>query len=275
MSKYINYLKYKLLNFSGRASRKEFWISFLILTILMFSTFTLLVMNILLPELFVTILFLLCIPIYAVQIRRLHDIDRSGWNILLKIIPIIGVIILIIFYSSQGDMGKNRFGPSPYKKPDNSFIWPIIGCIAIIFSLMIAVLMNANDSLVNKYNNKGLALLEEGKKEEALQAFEEALIYKSADPALYLNKALVLYDLERYNDAISACKMAIRINSSFTDAYLVMGHSFVILKDYKEALDSYNMVLRYKPYDKDGLYSKTSVLMELGRLKEAEEVYNI
>ena len=125
-SRITSYLRYRLINFSGRATRKEFYLSFLVLTILLALVITSLVMNILPPELLPTILLLFYVPFLALQVRRLHDTDRSGWYILLKIMPIIGVIILIILYSSKGDMDKNRFGPSPYKKPDNSFIWPII-----------------------------------------------------------------------------------------------------------------------------------------------------
>jgi tetratricopeptide (TPR) repeat protein len=231
-------------------------------------------MNILPPELSPTILLLFYVPFLALQVRRLHDTDRSGWYILLKIIPIIGVIILIILYSSKGDMDKNRFGPSPYKKPDNSFIWTIIGFIFIIFFIVLFIAINGSDFLAEKYNNKGITLLKEGKKEVALEAFDKALTYASEDEGLYLNKALALYELERYNDAILACQLAIEINPSFTQAYLIMGHSFVRLKSYKESLDSYNMVLKYEPNNKDALYRKASILMNLERLEEAKETYN-
>ncbi|MEM8744990.1 MAG: DUF805 domain-containing protein [Pseudomonadota bacterium] len=53
----------------------------------------------------------LLLPGLAVSVRRLHDIDRSGWWILIAFIPIIGLIILIYWYVQPGTAGENRFGP--------------------------------------------------------------------------------------------------------------------------------------------------------------------
>ena len=57
------------------------------------------------------------IPNLAVTIRRLHDQDKSGWFILLGLIPIVGPFIVLIFYCIEGTRGPNRFGPDP-KGPD-------------------------------------------------------------------------------------------------------------------------------------------------------------
>ena len=56
------------------------------------------------------------IPSLAVQIRRLHDTDRSGWWILLGFVPIvnyIGIWVLLVFYCLEGTKGPNRFGEDP------------------------------------------------------------------------------------------------------------------------------------------------------------------
>jgi uncharacterized membrane protein YhaH (DUF805 family) len=53
------------------------------------------------------------IPNLAVTIRRLHDQDKSGWFIFLGFIPIVGGIILLVFYFIEGTRGPNRFGPDP------------------------------------------------------------------------------------------------------------------------------------------------------------------
>ena len=55
----------------------------------------------------------LLLPNIAVSIRRLHDTDRSGWWILIWLIPLIGLIVLLVFYLQQGDPGENRFRPPP------------------------------------------------------------------------------------------------------------------------------------------------------------------
>lgn len=53
------------------------------------------------------------IPSLAVQIRRFHDQDKSGWFWLLAFIPYAGSIILLVFMCIEGTKGENRFGPDP------------------------------------------------------------------------------------------------------------------------------------------------------------------
>jgi uncharacterized membrane protein YhaH (DUF805 family) len=53
------------------------------------------------------------IPSLAVTVRRLHDIDRSGWWILIGLVPLIGVIVLLVFALLDGTPGDNRYGSNP------------------------------------------------------------------------------------------------------------------------------------------------------------------
>lgn len=53
------------------------------------------------------------VPSLAVTIRRLHDLDRSGWWMLLAFIPLIGGIVLLVWFCSRGTVGPNRFGHDP------------------------------------------------------------------------------------------------------------------------------------------------------------------
>ena len=55
------------------------------------------------------------IPNLALTVRRLHDTNRSGWFILLGLIPLIGSIILIVFYAQDTDPQPNKWGPVPGK----------------------------------------------------------------------------------------------------------------------------------------------------------------
>jgi len=50
------------------------------------------------------------IPNLAVGVRRLHDIGKSGWNLLLGLIPIVGMIILIVWFCREGTIGPNEYG---------------------------------------------------------------------------------------------------------------------------------------------------------------------
>jgi uncharacterized membrane protein YhaH (DUF805 family) len=60
-----------------------------------------------------TLLALTILPNLAVQVRRLHDTDRSGWWLLLSVLPIIGQLIVLIFELTPGSKGRNRFGEPP------------------------------------------------------------------------------------------------------------------------------------------------------------------
>ena len=58
----------------------------------------------------------LIVPSLAVSIRRLHDIGKSGWFILISLVPVIGGIILIIFSLMDSQPGSNAYGPNPKGK---------------------------------------------------------------------------------------------------------------------------------------------------------------
>ncbi len=62
------------------------------------------------------------IPSIAVQVRRFHDQDKSGWFVLLGLIPYLGGLILIIFMCLEGTRGPNRFGPDP-RDPYNADVF--------------------------------------------------------------------------------------------------------------------------------------------------------
>jgi uncharacterized membrane protein YhaH (DUF805 family) len=55
----------------------------------------------------------LIVPSLAVAVRRFHDQDKSGWMILVSLIPLVGGIIFLVFMCLEGTRGPNRFGPDP------------------------------------------------------------------------------------------------------------------------------------------------------------------
>ncbi len=57
------------------------------------------------------------LPSLAVTVRRLHDIDRTGWWILIHFLPLVGPIVMIWFLATPGTAGPNRFGPDPLGPP--------------------------------------------------------------------------------------------------------------------------------------------------------------
>jgi uncharacterized membrane protein YhaH (DUF805 family) len=112
-------------DFSGRSRRKEYWMFFLgymLAAILLGIVGVALggfpsgqasggapVMMILLGLLVLALI----IPSLAVQVRRFHDQDKSGWFVLLNFVPYVGGIIVLVFMCLDGTRGDNRFGPDP------------------------------------------------------------------------------------------------------------------------------------------------------------------
>jgi uncharacterized membrane protein YhaH (DUF805 family) len=101
----------KYVDFSGRARRSEYW-WFVLFYVLVYIVAA--IIDGVLGTNFVVILAWLglLLPGLAVGVRRLHDTSKSGWFILLGLIPIIGGIILLIFYV-QDSAPDNQYGPSP------------------------------------------------------------------------------------------------------------------------------------------------------------------
>jgi uncharacterized membrane protein YhaH (DUF805 family) len=97
-------------NFSDRACRSEYWFWFLFVII---GNLVTLGIDYAIGIQIISSLFSLAVllPGIAIAVRRLHDLDRSGWWILLVLIPLIGAIILLIWFVSKGTDGSNRFGP--------------------------------------------------------------------------------------------------------------------------------------------------------------------
>lgn len=117
MNWYLAVLK-NYVGFSGRARRKEYW---------MFTLFNVIFSFILgvvdgivfgggensigvFGLIYSLAVFL---PSLAVSARRLHDIDRTAWWLLLCLVPIVGWLVLLVFAMLEGSKGDNRFGPDP------------------------------------------------------------------------------------------------------------------------------------------------------------------
>ncbi len=110
MEYYIGAWK-KFAEFSGRARRKEFWM--FILFNLIVSIVLTLVDNMLGIMMLGSIYSLaVLIPSLAIGARRLHDTGRSGWWQLLYFLPVIGFIVLIVFFV-QDSHDENDYGANP------------------------------------------------------------------------------------------------------------------------------------------------------------------
>ena len=96
--------------FDGRARRKEFW--FFALFYLLGAFATMFIDYLFGTEILFYVLYILAmaLPQAGVAIRRLHDIGRSGWWYLVSLVPIVGFILLIIWFSKDGDTHNNLYG---------------------------------------------------------------------------------------------------------------------------------------------------------------------
>jgi len=119
MSWYLKVLK-NYANFSGRAQRKEYWY---------FNLLSLIIAGVLgvvdaamgnpavtengVGPIGMIYILLTMLPAIAVTVRRLHDISRSGWWILIGLVPLIGIIVLIIFAAQDSDPNENEYGQNP------------------------------------------------------------------------------------------------------------------------------------------------------------------
>ncbi|MBN9145709.1 MAG: hypothetical protein ABT10_10925 [Novosphingobium sp. SCN 63-17] len=114
---------------SGRSQRREFWLYFIALWVVNGAIMALFgapvsytngmnfywgTQTSLTGQFLVGLIALFTlIPSYTVSIRRLHDIDRSGWWLLVWLVPFVGWFVLLIFFCLDGTYGRNRYGDDP------------------------------------------------------------------------------------------------------------------------------------------------------------------
>jgi uncharacterized membrane protein YhaH (DUF805 family) len=126
MNWYMEVLR-KYAQFDGRARRKEYWMFTLVNLLVSFAIALVGAMiggmiargsdNPSIVMMFVAPAWLYClvmiIPSLSVAVRRLHDTGRSGWWILIGLVPFVGGIILLVFYCLDSQPGPNEYGPNP------------------------------------------------------------------------------------------------------------------------------------------------------------------
>lgn len=110
---YLSAIKDHFFDFEGRAGRKSFWIFVVVNCIISF------ILGYIPPKVhgmsILSIIYSLGIllPSLGLAARRLHDIGKSGWFILVNLIPFIGSIWFLVLCAKQGDPNENVYGPVP------------------------------------------------------------------------------------------------------------------------------------------------------------------
>ncbi|WP_303309978.1 DUF805 domain-containing protein [Hymenobacter sp. BT730] len=105
--------------FTGRARRKEYWMFVLfqiligIAAIVLDSVLGTSIDSVGSGYLSLLASLIFIIPGLAVAVRRLHDVEKSGWFLLIGFIPVIGAIWLLVLFCTEGTRGENKYGPDP------------------------------------------------------------------------------------------------------------------------------------------------------------------
>ena len=118
MNWYLKVLK-QYADFSGRARRKEYWM--FVLFNMIFAIVAAILDNVLgiamegtgYGTLYGIYALAVLIPGLAVAVRRLHDVGKSGWMILITLIPLIGAIWLLVLLVTDSNLGENQYGQNP------------------------------------------------------------------------------------------------------------------------------------------------------------------
>jgi uncharacterized membrane protein YhaH (DUF805 family) len=113
-------------DFRGRARRTEYWMFTLVNTAV---SIVLILIDTLIGTTYQGLGLLqllyslgLLVPALAVGVRRLHDTGCSGWWTLLALIPIVGSIVLLVWFATAGRPGPNSYGPDPKAPVDGAWV---------------------------------------------------------------------------------------------------------------------------------------------------------
>ena len=108
---FLNPIKNHYADFSGRATRKEFWMFILFWLLISIGLYALSVIVGGVAKLVHTLIALaIFIPSLAIGARRLHDTGKSGWWQLVSLIPFVGVILMIVLFAQKGEDQDNIYG---------------------------------------------------------------------------------------------------------------------------------------------------------------------
>ena len=127
MEWYLKVVRDNYLNFNGRARRKEYWMFILfncIFVIVAMIADNMLGLDFTIGDgiysvslgygwIYIIYNLAVALPSWAVSVRRLHDVGKSCWFLLISLLPIIGAIWLLVLFVTDGNPGENAYGPNP------------------------------------------------------------------------------------------------------------------------------------------------------------------
>jgi len=214
MNWYIRVLK-KYAVFSGRARREEYWM-FVLFNFIFSLVASLLDMVIFgmafwgFSPLYVVYAIAVFIPGLAVAVRRLHDVGKSGWYVLINLIPIAGPIWFLVLACTDSQLGDNKYGPNPKGESDNSIT---------DYSKAIELVPDGADV----YYNRGDAYDEMGEYGKAIVDYSKAIELDPNHTLAYYNRGCAYGEIGAYDKAIADYNKAIELNPNDALAYYNRG----------------------------------------------------
>jgi tetratricopeptide (TPR) repeat protein len=274
-----------LFSFKGRTSRKEYIARFITVVVILF----ILKLNaeyknpndnwffIITLGLFAILAWISIFQYFPLAVRRLHDLNASGWYVLISFIPFGQLLILWLMFK-KGTNGPNKYGTSSdnYNERDTSLKYNLL-----VFGVIIALILLIDSRITTLHENQKYGLLatklatEYYKRKDydnALENFDLAIDFTPEDPSLYMAKGDVLLKLHRYDEALIEFDHAIKEDNSFYKAHANKGMLLVLLNNHQDAIVSLNKALALEPNNKDNflLYAaKAKAFAHLGQNQEA------
>lgn len=135
-----------------------------------------------------------------------------------------------------------------------------------------AIIIDPN--FATAYVGKGVALRNLKRYDEALQAYDRAMQLDPGDAAAYNNKSLVLNNLERYRESLIYSQRAIELNAAYPAAYFNMGNALGELKRYEEEIAAYDRAIELAPNFANAYNAKGIALNILKRYEQAQVAFD-
>lgn len=229
MDWYIRALK-KYAVFSGRARRKEYWmfVLFNIIFTIVASALDTVIFGIAFEgfgPLYVVYALAVLVPGLAVSVRRLHDVGKSGWYLLVNLIPIAGGIWYLVLVCTDSQPGANKYGPNP--KAEEPCGTPIADC-----SKLIELAPDSADA----YYRRGDAYDETGEYGKAIADYSKAIELDPNHALAYYNRGCAYGELGAYDKAIADYSRAIGLNPLDSLAYYNRGLAYSKRRQVSEAV---------------------------------------
>ncbi|NJD33993.1 MAG: tetratricopeptide repeat protein [Betaproteobacteria bacterium] len=155
---------------------------------------------------------------------------------------------------------------------DSLHLLGVIACQTRRYALGVELITKAirvNPNVAEAYNNRGNALLDLGRPEEALASYDKALALEPDYAEAHTNRANALKDLKRFDEALAGYDKALALKPGIPETHYNRGNALSDLKRLDEAVLSYDRALALKPDYAEACYNRGNALFGLRRFDEA------